>query len=328
MSVTPSAAITAPPLDPECGAALEAVRDSVLVSITPEMIPALREATEVWDATDEQIADESGYRLSERRVPGRDGAPDITLVIARPADQAAAAPAIYYVHGGGMVAGSARTGLVGVIDLAARHGAVVVSVDYRLAPEHPDPAPVEDSYAGLRWVAENVDELRVDGSRIVVAGLSAGGGVAAGTVLLARDRGLPHVAAQMLMCPMLDDRNNTVSTRQFAGSGAWDKISNDTGWTALLGERQGTDDVSIYASPARATDLSNLPPTFVDVGSAETFRDEAAAFASQIWTAGGIAELHVWPGGFHGYDLYAPHAAISQQTVEARRGWLARVLDA
>lgn len=127
---------------------------------------------------------------------------------------------------------------------------------------------------------------------------------------------------------MLDDRNDTPSAHQLAGVGIWDRVSNETGWAALLGDARGGPDVSPYAAPARATDLSGLPPAFIDVGSAETFRDEDVAYASRLWQAGGQAELHVWPGGFHGFDGFVPDAAISRDAQEARLRWLDRLLGA
>lgn len=138
----------------------------------------------------------------------------------------------------------------------------------------------------------------------------------------------PQLTGQVLIYPMLDDRNETVSADQFVGIGVWDRGRNETGWAAYLGERRGTEDVSIYAAPARATDLSGLPDAFIDVGSAEVFRDEAVAYAGQIWADGGVAELHVRPGGFHGFDLMAPHAQIAQVALQARMGWVARHLSA
>ncbi|MYX20473.1 alpha/beta hydrolase fold domain-containing protein, partial [Streptomyces sp. SID8380] len=155
---------------------------------------------------------------------------------------------------------------------------------------------------------------------------SAGGGLAAGVALAARDRGGPALLGQLLMCPMLDDRNDTPSAVQMAGTGLWDREANHMGWTALLGERRGGPDVSPYAAPARAVDLAGLPPAFVDVGSAETFRDEDVAYASRLWACGVQTELHVWPGGFHGFDGIAPQAALSQTARTTRTEWLRRLL--
>ncbi|GGR70304.1 hypothetical protein GCM10010236_25540 [Streptomyces eurythermus] len=166
----------------------------------------------------------------------------------------------------------------------------------------------------------------MDPDRLILAGQSAGGGLAAGTALLARDRKGPRLIGQVLIYPMLDDRDRTVSSGQFDGVGVWDRQSNRTGWTALLGERRGTDDVSVYAAPARATDLTGLPPAFIDCGSAEVFRDEDVAYASALWAAGVQAELHVWPGGFHGFDLTAPHTALAHAMTAARNNWVARIL--
>lgn len=204
----------------------------------------------------------------------------------------------------------------------------MVSVAYRLAPEHPHPAPFDDCYAGLVWTAEHAAELGIDPDRLVVAGRSAGGGLAAAVALAARDRSGPALIGQFLFCPMLDDRNDTVSARQMVGLGVWDRTANETGWTALLGNARGGPDVSPYAAPARATDLSGLPPAFIDVGSAETFRDEDAAYALRIWQAGGVADLHVWPGGFHGYARMVPGAQISRATHAVRWEWLRRMLAA
>jgi acetyl esterase/lipase len=145
---------------------------------------------------------------------------------------------------------------------------------------------------------------------------------------MARDRGEVALAGQLLIYPMLDDRNDSVSAQQMAGVGVWDRTANQTGWSALLGDAVGGPDVPAYAAPARATDLSGLPPAFIDVASTETFRDEDVAYASRIWAAGGIAELHVWPGGCHGFDLFVPDAPISQAARAARIAWLRRLLAA
>jgi acetyl esterase/lipase len=265
--------------------------------------------------------------VEQRSVPGPEGAPEVSLLICRPAAVPAPTAAIYHIHGGGMIIGDHRTGMLEMMDLAEEFTAAVVSVEYRLAPETPHPGPVEDCYAGLVWTAAHAAELDVDPRRIVVAGASAGGGLAAAVALLARDRGGPDLAGQLLVYPMLDDRNDTPSTRQMTGLGVWDSTANLTGWTALLGDARGGPDVSPYAAPARATDLSNLPPAFIDVGTAETFRDEDVAYAGRIWQAGGRCELHVWPGCFHGFDAMAPEATISREARAARVRWLHRLLD-
>lgn len=205
-------------------------------------------------------------------------------------------------------------------------GGAVASVEYRLAPEHPYPTPVEDAYSGLVWLSSHAAALGLDPARIILHGVSAGGGLAAAVALLARDRGAPDLLGQMLICPMLDDRNDSASGLQMAGVGAWDRTANVTGWSLYLGGI-ARDEVPIHASPARADDLSGLPPAFIDVGSSETFRDEDIAYASKIWASGGDAELHVWPGGAHGFDALAPNAPLSHDARRARVRWLTRLLE-
>ncbi|MCX5097555.1 alpha/beta hydrolase [Streptomyces sp. NBC_00365] len=160
----------------------------------------------------------------------------------------------------------------------------------------------------------------------LVAGASAGGGLAAGLTLLARNLGAPAIAAQVLICPMLDHRNTTTSSRQYSGvPGVWTGEMNEFGWRAVLGHLTD-DEVSAYVSPARAEDLSGLPTTYIDTGSAEVFRDEDTDYATRIWAAGGQAELHVWAGGFHGFDALYPQANISATARRTRTDWLTRLL--
>jgi len=317
--------LTAPPFDAELHAALEVIAGVISPTLTPDMIPQMRQMPA--DPTLDELVAGVGAVHEERTIAGYDGG-EIVLSIYRRPGQATAGPGIYHIHGGGMVIGNRFMGVQAFLPYIQTHGAVVVSVEYRLAPEFPDPVPVEDCYAGLVWTAEHADELGIDLSRLIVGGASAGGGLSAGVTLLARDRRGPQLRASLLIYPMLDDRNETVSSHQIQGIGVWDRTSNFTGWDALLGERRGTDDVSIYAAPGRAEDLSGLPPTFIDVGSAEVFRDEDVAYASRIWAAGGVAELHVWPGGFHGFDGFAPQAQLSMAMIDTRNRWLARMLEA
>ncbi|UUU27241.1 alpha/beta hydrolase [Streptomyces sp. DSM 40750] len=307
-------------------AALVELGDQAPTTATPDDIPAARERFNggIPLMTDDELSCGGLLEIQERAVPGPPGAPDVSLLICRPAHGAEPRPIVYFTHPGGMVLGTNRLGLP--LDWAQELDLVVVSVEYRLAPEHPHPAPVEDCYAGLLWTAEHAKEIGGDPDRIILAGGSAGGGLAAALALLARDRQGPRPIGQLLTCPMLDDRNDTLSAHQMTGLGVWDRTANETGWNALLGEARGTDDVSPYAAPARADDLSDLPPAFIDVGSAETFRDEDVTYASRIWQAGGSAELHVWPGGFHGFDGFVPQAALSVDARAARLRWLRRLL--
>jgi acetyl esterase/lipase len=317
-----------PPFDPELAAALDLIKDVVSPGLSPDEIEAVRQGPGIQMLADLDLTMDGFFEVEDRTVPGPEDAPDLSLLICRPAAPAIAGPlpVLYHVHGGGMIIGNNRVGVDGPLSWAKKLGAVVVSVEYRLAPENPYPAPIEDVYAGLLWTADHAVEIGGDPERIVIAGSSAGGGLSAALALLTRDRKGPRPIGQMLLCPMLDDRNDTPSSHQMAGLGVWDRTANETGWTALLGELRGGPDVPAYAAPARAEDLSGLPPAFLDVGSAETFRDEVVAYASRLWQAGGVAELHVWPGGFHGFDGFAPQAALSQTAQAAQLNWLRRLL--
>jgi acetyl esterase/lipase len=316
-----------PPFDPELDAPLRGILDG-LPSLTAELIAERRRRAAAGSLTDDEIRRGGAFTLDEVAVPGPAGAPAVPLIICRPTASPGPHPVIYNSHGGGMVAGTNRT-----IELACELGRAevlqlaVVAVDYRLAPEHPDPAPVEDCYAGLVWVAEHAAEWGLDPGRIIVSGNSAGGGLAAGLALLARDRGGPRLFGQTLQCPMLDDRCDTPSAHQMERVGLWDRVSNLTGWTALLGDRRGTENVSCYAAPARAADLSGLPPLLVDIGSVESLRDEAVDYVTRVWQAGGEAELHVWAGAFHSFDEWVPQAIVSRAAQDARIAWLRRLLS-
>lgn len=313
-----------PPFDPELDAALTVLREQLPVTFTPDLIPALRANPLTNPEALQARMTTLGLSRRDITIPGYRGDDIVVTVIAKEG-RTGVGPAIYHTHGGGMIIGGRMDGVEGFFGAIERHDAVLVSVEYRLAPEFPDPYPVEDCYAGLVWTAAHADELGIDPTRILIGGGSAGGGLSTGTALLARDRQGPELIGQLLMCPMLDDRDTTVSTRQIDGIGVWDRASNVTGWTALLGDRKGTDAVSIYAAPARATDLSGLPSTYIDCGSAEVFRDEDVSYATKLWEAGVQAELHVWAGGFDGFEMVT-HATVSRAAVAARESWVDRIL--
>ena len=312
-----------PQYDPELQAFLDANPAVSRSSLQPEGIPQLRK--DFVSPSIEQIIGDRDIEVSELTVSGYLGA-TLAMTVLRSRRAGANAPGIYHTHSGGMIAGDRFIGLELMAQFVDEFNAVCTSIEYRLAPEFPDPYPIEDCWAGLKQVSENLHELGIDPDRLIVAGMSAGGGLAAGLALMARDRGEVRLAGQLLMCPMLDESNDTESSHQFVNLGLWDRGSNDTGWDALLGSKRHTDQVTPYASPSRAESLADLPPAFIDVGSLEVFRSEDVDYARRIWAAGGDAELHVWANAFHGFDLSLPTAKISQLAIAARRDWLARLL--
>ncbi|MBE7213159.1 MAG: alpha/beta hydrolase [Gluconacetobacter diazotrophicus] len=223
-------------------------------------------------------------------------------------------PAVLHIHGGGYVMGSAAMGDAVLLPLAAELACVIVSVEYRLAPEHPHPAPVEDCYRALRWIwGEGAERIRIDPARVAVMGESAGGGLAAALALLARDRAAARgdgrrLVFQSLIYPMLDDRTVTnPDPNPHVGRLVWTADSNHFGWTALLGREPGGEGVPPYAAAARAEDLRGLPPAFVSVGGLDLFLEEDLDYARRLMRAGVPTELHVFPGAFHGFDM-APTA--------------------
>ena len=316
------------PLDAELQVAYDAylAEEPDLAPMSLELLPGIRAEVDAAVAALEDLGRGGRFTVSEPAVPGVDGSPDVPLLVCTPTGAPASRPLLYYIHGGGFFCNDHRTGLDQLLETAERFGATLISVGYRLAPEHPYPAQINDVYAGLLWAADHADELGIDPERIVVTGISAGGGLSAALALTVRDKGGPRLLGQLLMCPMLDDRNDSASAVQMDGVDFWNRSFNGFGWSSLLGDAQGAADVSQYAAPARAADLADLPPAFLDVGSAECLRDEVLAYAGRIWQAGGRAELHVWPGGIHAFDREFPEARISKAAVAARDNWLERLL--
>ncbi len=258
----------------------------------------------------------------DRTVPGPEGDPEITVRIYRPVDASGPLPGIYYIHGGGMVLGDIQGEDANATLICDQVGAVVVSVEYRLAPEHPHPAPVEDCYAGLVWTAEHAQELGIDPDRLALYGGSAGGGLVLGTALLARDRGGPALAFMMPIYPMIDDTNTTASSQEITDVGIWDRSGNIEAWGWYLGGKEADQ----YAAPTRAVDVSGLPPAFIDVGTVDLFRDEDIAFAQRLMQAGVPCELHINPGSYHASETFAPEAELSQRIWAMRIAALRRAL--
>jgi acetyl esterase/lipase len=223
-------------------------------------------------------------------------------------------PGVLYIHGGGFVLGSVDTEHAGAVLLARAVGAVVVSVDYRLAPEHPFPAGLDDCYDALTWMRDAADQLEVDLDRLALFGNSAGGGLAAAVALLSRDRGGPSLSFQYLGIPELDDRLETVSMQTFVDTPMWNRPNAELSWQHYLGDDRG--EVSAYAAPARATDLSGLPPTYISTMEFDPLRDEGLIYGLRLLQAGVTVELHQFPGTFHGSALVFTAATSVRQSAE------------
>lgn len=326
---TPPTVLPTPvPYDPDLLEGLEAFVELVeKVPLRPDTIEENRQHLQAITQSIE--AQTAGRQVSweDHTIPGPAGAPDVVVTVITPSgSRDSPHPAVLGIHGGGYVLGTRFFGTAELIDLAERFGTVGVAVEYRLAPEAPAPAAAEDCYAALVWMARNADRLNIDPHRIVVSGASAGGGLAAAVALMARDRTAVHLAGQLLVCPMINDKNDTTSSWQYDGIGAWDRNNNDAGWDAYLAELRGTSSVHPYQAPLRETNYTGLAPAYLEVGSADIFRDETTQYASRIWAAGGSAELHIWSGGYHGFNGFSPEAIVSQATNAARDSWWRRTL--
>jgi acetyl esterase len=265
----------------------------------------------------------SPLTVAVRNLPGPEGAPDVRVRLYAPARQTTPLPGLLYLHGGGFVLGSVDTEAGRAQEFAATADAVVMSVDYRLAPEHPFPAGLHDCFAALEYLAKNAAELGVDPQHIGIAGNSAGAGLAAATALMARDLGGPQLCMQYLGIPELDDRLRTPSMTAFTDTPVWNRPNAVLSWQYYLGGEPPTQ----YAAPARAADLSGLPPTYIDVCEFDPLRDEGIEYAQRLVQAGVHAELHLYPRTFHGSSLI-PGAAIAARMFSDANEAVRRLLRA
>ena len=316
-----------PPFDPELESLLRA-NSFLSVPLLPRHIERLREALAAPAARmpDSALRRAGKVAFEELTIPASEGAAGLPLLVLRPAHGTGPRPGVCFFHGGGMVSGDNRTGIEIMLDWVEQLHVVVASVAYRLAPEHPHPAPVEDCYAALTWLDANRAWAGIDTQALLLAGTSSGGGLAAGVGLLARDRNGPKISDQILMCPMLDDAAAFHSSSELDREGVWDARSNRTGWEALLGSTRGTDQVPCCAAPSRERVLAGLPATYLDVGAVETFRDEVIDFGARLAQAGVSTELHVWAGAFHGFDVLAADSAVARAARASRVEYLRRRL--
>lgn len=308
-------------VDPECLPGLDAIiadRPHNYWSLSIEQRRSISSTTSLKTQTPVEAS------VEVRDIAIRSGDARLFLRIYRPMDwdSQERLPVVLYVHGGGMVMGGAREDDPIASRLASAVGAVFVSVDYRLAPEHPYPAALHDCLRALTWIRDQADVLGTDPARLGIYGMSAGGGLALATALANRDAGGTPPSLVMAIYPMLDDRCITASSQEIRTLGAWDRAANVEAWSLYLGGQVA----DAYAAPARATRLDGLPSTFIDVGALDLFRDECISFAQRLMQASVPTTLLVYPGCFHGAELAAPDAAVSKSIWAARTETLRRAL--
>ena len=296
-------------IDPESLTGLDALLELVPggVSRIPDIVERRAVSKRLLDAATAELPPNENVVTEDRVIAGPDGQAVVSVRVYRPASTVGELPGIYHMHGGGMVMGSVDGDSLICTMLCEAINAVIVAVEYRLAPEHPYPAAVEDCYAGLVWMADNASQLGFDDKRLAIYGGSAGGGLAIATALMARDRGGPQLSFMMALYPMIDDRNESPSSHEITDVGIWDREVNLEAWDWYLGGKSA----DAYAAPARAENLAGLPPAFIDVGEVDLFRDEDITFAARLLQAGVPTELHVYPGSYHASEAIAPDAALS-----------------
>ena len=297
--------------------------DMPSLDLTAETLPEIR----VNPMFTGELVPPPPFPVSEAWAPSEHG-PDVRLVVMNPPSEAQGRGAVLHLHGGGMVVGTADRAVADKPQLALEHDCVVVSVDYRLAPETPFPGPQEDNYAALLWLAENAASLGVDPARILVMGESAGGGLAASLALMTRDRDGPKLAGQVLIYPMLDWRTGSGAcpyANRHTGEWVWTREKIRFGWNALRGDYQPVDARKAWFSPALADDLAGVAPAYISTGALDLFLYEDLAFARRLIDCGVPTELHVYPGAIHAFEMVPDTTLAEQAAMDLRRG-LGRLL--
>ncbi|MGW8959114.1 alpha/beta hydrolase [Paenibacillus sp. NPDC055715] len=266
-------------------------------------------------------------RTTSRMIPGVAG--EMLVKIYEPAQRTdVTLPAMLWIHGGGYVMGHPDMDDALCERFVQAAKCVVVSVDYRLAPEHPYPAAIDDCYAGLTWMTDKSESLGIDLDRIAIAGASGGGGLTAALALMARDKGGPALIFQMPLYPMIDDRNMTASSHEITADNAtWNRTNNLSAWNMYLGERTDANEMSPYAVPSRAESLAGLPPTYTCIGQLDLFRDETIEYVTRLAQAGVDVEFHLYPGSFHSFEVMVPQAEVSQRASQSYVDAIARALN-
>jgi len=316
-------------LDPELAEALAAFPEGVdpgthLRDIN--VIKQLRSTLDLLQAIGGTLPTDDRVVVDDHSIPGPEAGEEIPVRVYAPATREDTAAALVFFHGGAFVLGDRFTEELRCLRYAAGARCVVVSVDYRLAPEHPYPAAVEDCFAGLEWTMSHAADLGVDPDRVGVGGSSAGGALAASVALMARDRGGPPLVFQLLNYPVLDDRMQTPSMRAFDATPLWTSGATADMWRYYLGDPEERGEVSPYAAPGRCADLRGLPAAYVLTAELDPLRDEGIEYASRLMAAGVPTELHTVPGACHGFDIIAAQGALGRRAIEEQVRALVRGL--
>jgi acetyl esterase/lipase len=326
-------------LDPELATALAALPGGVDPGahlLDMDVIRMLRSTPDLLAAAGLTLPSDDRVLITNRTVSGPPDNPELGARIYAPRDgPASGRPGVVFFHGGAFVLGDTYAEEYRCLRFAGDAGCVVVSVEYRLAPEHPYPAAVDDGRAAFDWTRAHAAELGIDPARLAVAGSSAGGALAAALALAVRDAGETVPAFQLLVYPVTDDRMDTPSMRAFDATPMWTNLANAHMWQHYLGRSDGDldaggvsahADVSPYAAPGRARDLSGLPPTYLVTAELDPLRDEGFAYAQRLVQSGVPTELHNVSGACHGFDLVAPRTSLAQRALDEQVGALARGL--
>ena len=291
---------------------------SLMPAIDLADIPAARAALHAVFAAVDTTPPNPAVARTDHRAPGLPGSPAVELRSFRPVDAHETLPCVYWIQGGGYVLTAPDVDDQWCEEIAHTQRCVVISVKWRRAPEHPFPAASDDCFAGLSWAVKSASDLRLDVERVIVAGASSGGGAAAALALRVRDEGQFSILHQVLLYPMLDDRNVTASSHSVTDPELWNRKNNLLAWRAFLGTAHGRDDISPYAAPTRAKSVEGVAPATLLTAELDLFVDENIEYAQRLMHAGVPTELHVYPAACHGFDRLVPTAAVSRRLLADR----------
>lgn len=315
--ISPAFAAAAQPQNPMPWNLNEKVHPDLKDGFTrlPPIIDNVRDVKTLRDRLSpnlEALPTDAAVAVRNEMIPGDEQAPELRVRIYEPKEKKGALPALLWIHGGGYLVGSPESDEGLLIQIAKELQCVVVAPDYRLAPEQRFPAAVDDCYRTLQWMTNEQNSLKIKTNRVAVAGASAGGGLTAAVALKARDEKGPEICFAMPLYPMLDNRNATASSYQITDARVWNRDAAEAAW-ALYFSEDFRGDISPYAAPARAENLSGLPPMYIMVGALDMFRDEIIEYAKRLLDAGVPVELHIYPDAFHSFENMLPDAKISQE---------------